>query len=291
MWIFSTREVVILFYAFIIILGIFISRKIRPSAINVIKSACTKKLVIPFILMLQYAVSFVLVFTFLPIWDWIYLKEIIIWVLVAGVPVCFSAINKATESNYYRNMILDNLRFAAVVQFITGTFTFSLLVEFILQPILVFFILLQTVSNTKEEYKPARTMMNLIVSIIGLIILGLTIKNAIASYNSLNALDLIISFLLPIVLSILYLPFAHGFAIYAKYERLFIRMGFKEPNSKKIRRKHRKKVIILCGLSYGKISKFENEYMQRMYVTMKDPDFESIITDFRRTLKSGDGRL
>lgn len=283
MWIFSTREFTTLTYLIIIVISVFASKKIRPSAISVIKAACAKKLIIPFFIMLIYATLFVFVLSFVPFWNWIYLKDIFIWVLFAGVPVCFNAINKATESHYFRNIILDNLKFAAIVEFFTGTFTFSLLVEFILQPVLLFFILLQMISNTKDEYKQVRTLMNWIVSIIGFIILGFTIKEAISSYNSLNALDIVVCFVLPIALSAFYLLFAYGFAIYAKYEMLFIRMGFKEPDDKKTRCRHRRKVVLLCGLSYSKICKFEKEYMHRMYVTMKESDFESIITDFRRT--------
>lgn len=282
MWIFSTREFVTLVYVIIIIMTVFLSKKLMPSAINVIKAACTKKLAIPFLIMLLYAVLFVYILTFFSFWSWIYLKDIIIWILFSGIPVCFNAINKAAENHYFRNIVFDNLKFAALVEFFTGTLTFSLLVEFVLQPLLLFFILLQIISDTKKEYKPVRTLMNWIVSIIGFAILALTIRNAIASYKNFNALDLVISFVLPIAPSVYYLPFAHGFAVYAKYEMLFMRMSFKEPENKKVRRKHRKTVFLLCGFSYNKISNFEKEFIKRMYVTMKDSDFESIITDFRR---------
>lgn len=281
MWIFSTREIATAVYITIIIIGNFISQKIRPAAINVIKAACSKKLVIPFIIILLYASAFVFIFTYFPFWDWAYLKDIIIWVLFAGVPVCFNAISKTIEKHYFRNMILDNLKFAALVEFFTGTFTFNIVVELVLQPVLVFFVLLQTIAGTKDEYKSIKRLMNWVVSIFGIIILGFTIRNAVVSYNDMNTIDLIFSFFLPIVLSLLYLPFAHGFVVYAKYEMLFIRMGFKEPKNLKIRLKHRWKIILLCKFSYNKVCMFEKEYAQRMYVTMKDAEFESIIKDFK----------
>jgi len=281
MEILSTREIATSIYIALIIIYIFMSRKIRPSAVNVIKAACSKKLVIPFLIMLLFASAFVFALTYLPFWDWIYLKDIIIWVLFAGVPVCFNAVSKTIEKHYFRNMITDNLKFAALVEFFTGTFTFNIVVELILQPVLVFFVLLQTIAGTKDEYISVKKLINWVVSISGLLILGLTIKNAVASYNDINVVNVIVSFCLPIVLSLLYLPFAHGFAVYAKYEMLFIRMSFKEPKDKRIGRKYRRKVILLCKLSYNKVCKFENEYIKRMYVTMKDTEFDNIIKDFK----------
>lgn len=281
MQVFSTREIVTMIYIAIIIIYIFINKNIRFSAIGVIKAACSKKLAIPFFIIIIYACAITFSFTYLPFWEWLYLKDIIIWVLFAGVPVCFNAVSKTIDKHYFRNMLIDNLKFVVLVEFFTGTFTFNIIVEFILQPVLVFFVLLQVVADTKEEYKLVKKLMNWIVSITGLIILGFTITTAIISFSDINAINIIVSFCLPIALSLLYLPFAHGFAVYAKYELLFIRMGFKEPKDRHIKQKHKLKVIRLCKLSYIKVCKFEREYVKRMYVAMNDVEFESIIDEFK----------
>lgn len=286
MQVFSTREIVTIIYIAIIILYVFINNKIRSSAIDVLKKASSKKIVIPFLMIIIYACAITISFTYLPFWDWMYLKDIIIWVLFAGVPVCFNAVSKTIDKHYFRNMLIDNLKFVALVEFFTGTFTFNIVVEFILQPVLAFFLILQVVADTKEEYKSVKKLMNWIVSIAGLIILEFTIKTVIISFSDINAFNIIVSFCLPIVFSLLYLPFAHGFAVYAKYELLFIRMSFKEPNDKQIKRRHKLKLIRLCKFSYMKVCKFEREYVKRMYITMKDTEFDSIIKEFREGLSN-----
>lgn len=281
MEIFTTREIVTAVYLAIIIIYVFADKKIRPSVTAVIKAACVKKLLIPFLILLIYACTVVFFLTDLPFWNWAYLKDIIIWVLFAGIPVCFKAVSKTINKYYFRNMITDNLKFTALVEFFTGTFTFNIVVEFILQPVLVLFILLQAVADTKEEYIMVKKLMNWIVSVIVLIIIGFTIRTAIISSSDITAINIIVSFCLPIFFSLLYLPFAHGFAVYAKYELLFIRMSFKEPKDKQKRRKHKLKVIRLCKLSYNKVCKFEREYIKRMYTAMNDTEFNSIIEKFK----------
>jgi hypothetical protein len=285
MGIFTTREFATTLYMALIIIFVFISKKIRPSAVNLIKSACTKKLIIPFLIMLIYAATFVFILTYIPFWNWLYLKDIVIWIIFAGVPVCFNAISKANEEHYFKNMIISNFQFTALVTFFTGTFTFNIFVELLLQPLLAFFILLQTVAETKDEYKPVKKLMNWVISLIGIVILIFTVRNAINSVSDIDFVNITASFCLPIILSLLYLPFAYLFAVSAKYEILFIRMSFKEPTDKITIQSHRWKVIRACKLSYNKLHKFEKEYIRRMYVTMKNTDFESLIKDFKGAVK------
>ena len=283
MEIFSTREIVSIIYLSIFIFCAILSKKVRISLLNLIKTACKPKLIIPFILILSYACIIIVVLSKSTLWDLIYLKDIIIWVLFAGVPVCFNAVSHTVEENYFRHIITNNIKFAALVEFFTGTFTFSFLIELIMQPIITFIILLQTVSDTKEEYKAVSKLLNGIIAILGFVIIGFTIKTAINEYRQVDIIQTIISFCLPLFLSLLYLPFAHGFSVYSKYEILFLRMSFKEPQNKKIKLMHRWKVISTCKLSYKKICEFTNDYVKNMYTTMDETDFDVIIANFKNT--------
>ncbi len=197
------------------------------------------------------------------------------------MPVCFNAVSKNIEDNYFRNIVIDNLKFLVLVEFFVGTFTFNLVVEFIMQPVLIFFILLEVVAGTKDQYKEVKKLMNWVVTISGFIILGFTINIAITSYFKFGNADNIVSFFIPIIFSLMYLPVAYGFAVYSKYEILFIRMSFKEPKDKKTIYKHRLKVISACRFSYKDICKFEKEYIKYMYVSMKHDEFNELINNFK----------
>lgn len=285
MWVFTTREIVSFIYILLFLIYASAHKTIRSLAIKVINAACTRKLVVPFVLMLLYASVIVIIIINFRFWDWIYLKDIIIWILFAGIPTCFNAVSKTIDEHYFRHLITDNLKFAALVEFFTGTFTFNILIEAIIQPVLLVFLLMQIISETKDQYKAGRSLINWIVAILGFTIFGLTLKTAIDTYNTSDGIQIIMSFCIPLLFSLLYLPIAHGFAVYAKYEMLFIRMSFKEPQDKKIRRNYRWKVILLCKLSYKKICEFTNTYVKDMYVTMKDTEFDNIIHNFKATYR------
>lgn len=279
--IFSTREVATAFYILIIFIYICTNKRASSSLITVIKTACTPKLVIPFIVLIMYAAVLIYGFTYLPFWKKIYIKDIAIWIIFAGVPVSFNAVSKGNTEHYFIDILKDNFKVAVLLEFFIGTFTFDFLIELLIQPILAFFILVQAVSRLKEEYKKVKVLLDWLVAIMGFIIIGFTIKAAYGSYKEINPIDTVIGFCIPIVFSLAYIPIAYIFALWAKYEMVFMRMNFKEPKDKKITRKHRIVTLWTCKFSLKKVYLFQNECVNNMYVGMKEKDFEKMIKDFK----------
>jgi len=281
--IFSTREVALALYALLILIIIFWGKKTRIAAINVIKCACTTKLVIPFVILMVYSGAIVYGLTYLPFWKWVYVKDIVIWVLFTGVACCYSAIQHGEEEHYFRKILTDNLKLTVLIEFFVGTFTFSFAKELILQPLLAFIVLLQVVSGTKEEWRLTKKFLDFSMAIISITILIFTVKAAMGSYADINPIDTIVSFCIPIVFSVLFIPCAYVLALVAKYELLYMRMGFKEPKDWKVRWKRHWKVFFTCGLSYRKVCKFHDEYVRQLYVRITDEDFYKIIDNFKES--------
>lgn len=281
MGIFTTREIAIFIYAILLLVYVLLRKKGKDIVLSIIKAACHIKLVIPFLIVLVFATLFTWLCTYLPFWDWQYVKDIIFWTLFAGVPVCFNATSRKLDDHYFKHIIIDNLKFAALVEFITGTFTFHIIGELILQPLLVFFMILQ--SSLVKKTETAKKITDSLIGIAGLIIIGLTIKSVIDSIGGIYFIDILVGLILPVILSIVFLPVAYFFALYAKYEILFLRINSKEPDDRKLKIKHRIKIIRLCKFSYKKVCRFLYEYVPKMYVKMSYAEFENIIDEFRGT--------
>jgi len=145
------------------------------------------------------------------------------------------------------------------------------------------FVLLQYIAE-KEQHS-AKKIVDTLVGITGLIIIVFTIKNAIDSIGNIEFVDICVSFPLPILLSIIYMPVAYFFAIYARYELLFLRMSFKEPKNTIVRIKHRMKIVWLCKFSYKRITRFLYEYVPKMYTRMENVEFEKILEEFKNRQK------
>ena len=87
--------------------------------------------------------------------------------------------------------------------------------------------------------------------------------------------------MIPIVYLILIIPLEYALELYSKYELLFVRMAFKEEKNKNVKRRRRISIIRACKLSVHRVLLFQREYYGKMYVTMKDEEFEKLMKDPR----------
>ena len=286
MWIFSTRETAMFIFVAIFLIAFLFNGKVRLSILNLVKCALSPKLVKAAIIFAVYALIFVVAFALTPLWKWIYLKDIIIWFVFAGIPLCFNAISADLNSGYFRKLIVAQLKLMVLVEFIISSFTFSLLAEIFLVMITTFIALLDVVAGSKEEAKSVKKLTSSLLSIIGIVIFILTIKNIIASIGNVTFVDMLVSFFIPIIYLFLFIPVAYLFAIYARYESLYMRMSFKEPKNRKTIRWHHWEVFKTCRFSYKKIDLFNQSYMIKMYVSMSDDSFRSLLADFKQSVAS-----
>ena len=115
MWIFTTREVSVIIYSIVFLIYVLI-KKGKSIFLPVIKAACHIKPIVPFIFIVAMAIIFVWICKLLPFWNWIYVKDITFWVLFVGIPTCFNSVANKLEDHYFRNILIDNFKFTALVE-------------------------------------------------------------------------------------------------------------------------------------------------------------------------------
>lgn len=281
--IFSTREYATGFYIVIIAIYALSNKNVRPSTITLIKTALNKKIVGPFLVFIVYAAIITFLFTRSSFWNNLYLKDIITWTLFAGVPICYNAIGKDPKSGYFKEIVINNIKATALVEYLFGSFTFNIFVEFILQPVILFISIIQIYADKSDNSVSVRKLCDAILSIIGITIFILTIRAAISDYKYLNIQITAVSFLIPLVYSVLFLPVSYLFALIAKYEIVFIRMGFYDDNSP-FKSKHRKQLLQTCRLSLKRLILFEREYLHQMYAGMSEASFDEIMKNLKASM-------
>ncbi len=62
-------------------------------------------------------------------------------------------------------------------------------------------------------------------------------------------------------------------------------MSYKEPKNSVIRIKHRMKTVWLRKFSYKRITRFLYKYVPKMYIRMKNAEFEKILEEFKNRQK------
>lgn len=280
---FSNREIsiaiwTILFIAWVIFMAIK-DLKIRVSIYQLFKALVNKKIVIFIFITFFYVAISIIFLSNLSIWNWMYLKDVILWFLFVGLPICFNAVVKR-DKEYFSEMVKNNFKVAVFIEFLVGTFTFSMFTEFLLVPISTFLFLLYSVSKLKASYKPAEKFLSFILNILGLIILFSVGRIAIQNYAELNILELLITFSIPITMTIIFLPLSYSFALYSGYEMLFLPLKFRLPNKEK-RKMVKRKIAWTCRLSITKVKYFNKYYLGKFYSSITEKEINEIIKSFK----------
>lgn len=280
--IFSTRELATAFWTGIILvavgMAIVTNKKARKSFIEVLKCFFGRKIRMLWEIYFLYIGIITFLFSRLPIWESIYLKDIIIWTLFSGLTICINAVAGEADEKYILKVLKDNIRFTMVIELLLSGFTFSFWVELIIIPITTVIVLFDTVAEHKSDAIAVHKLLQDVIAFAGLCVILQTVRVGILEYRELNVINTLVSFFIPIVYLLLVTPLEYAFELYSKYEMLFIQMHFKEPRDKKVKRKRHLKVIKACGLSVRKIILFQKQCIPRMYVSMSDSEFEALIS-------------
>lgn len=293
---FTTREIVtliyIIFFFGVVTFLIATEKNIRNAFFDFVKTACSPQILIFFILLVLYAFFIILVISHFPFWRWFYLKDIIIWGLFVGVPICFHSVSWNLEEHYFRKVVSNNLKLSVFIDFFLNTFTFGIIAEFVLQGIIIFLSLLQAISSTEEKYASAKKLFDALLAIIGFAVFFQTIRVAIYTYPNYDIEEWIITILIPLVLSILYIPMAYLMALYSRYQLLFLHLRFKDSSNKwaSLQYKYKVKVIFMCGLSLYNIVLFRNCYTRHMLDPISEKEFDTIVNEFKASRKQKQNR-
>lgn len=285
MSILSTREWATLIWGCIFMLYVLCHREIRKSLWNVIVIFFDKKLRILWEIILLYVLTITMVFCYLPIWENIYIKDIIIWFLFSGLIYCMNAVSSEADETYIKKILKDNLKFTMILEFFMSTFTFNIWIELAIIPVITIITVMNVIAEKKEEYKSVHKLLDSILAIAVFWIFYETIKIGINEYKQLNIINTLVSFMIPIVYLILIIPLEYILELYSKYEVLFLRMTFKEEKDKRIRLHHRTAIFRECNFSVRKILLFQREYMIQMYALMKEDEFNQLMQKFRSACK------
>lgn len=285
MTILSTREWATIIWAVLLLAFVLRNRECRKGIRNVIKQFFAPKLRILLEIILLYVLIITVIFFYLPLWENIYIKDIIIWFLCSGVAICMNSVSNEADEKYIKYVLKDNLKMTIILEFIMSTFTFNIWIELVIIPIITIITVMNVKAERKEEYRTVHKLLDFVLAVAGFWILYETIKIGVNEYKELNVLNTLVSFMIPIVYLILITPLEYALELYSKYETLFVRMTFKEEKNKKVKRRHRIFIIRACKFSVHRVLLFQREYYGKMYVTMKDEEFEQLMKDFRDACK------
>lgn len=280
--IFSTREIATGVWLLAILVYMIANKSIRKNIVSILKIVFGKQLgsLLLFILIYNMALT-VIISMYLPVWKTIYLKDVVLWLATSGIFMAFNACDKKADEHYIWQCLRKNIGIAVAFEFIVHTFTFHIIIELLIIPVVFLVTAINVMTEKKEEYKQVYSLSNGLLAIIGICIAFGTIKTGVSEWAELNKVDTVVSFLVPIVYLICDVPLIYLIQIITEYQLIFVRMSFKDNEDEKLKRKHKIEVVKTCGLSVKRLRNFLSECVPKMYRRMDEKEFERIINEFR----------
>lgn len=287
--IFSTREVASGIYLIIIFVWLISKKDGTKKLIALLKTIFKAIFIVPILCLLGYAAVLVYGLHFLPFWEWILLKDVILWVLFVATPICFRAGTRKNKDYPFKKMIADNFLGSAILEFFIGAFTFSFIAEIIILPIFTVITILKDYDSKNPKYKPYQKFYDCIATVAGLILIVFTIKEAVTTITTDGTISLLVSFFIPVIFSVAFFPVVYILAVTAKYNDLFVRLYIRNNFSKDGLNRKKKSVFCVCGVSYKKIQKFEQAYYHQYIATICAANDDDSFFDFVKSFKDTGG--
>jgi len=222
---FNNREIAVLIWVFIFLCWVFRKEEVRESLKQVLLAFCHRAILTILALMASYVYLVVDFLSNAELWNFDMLKNTIMWFIFVASIELFKANMVHEEKGYFKKSIKGHFKLLVALEFIVAFQSFSLIAELIIVPLSTLAVLVLAFSELKEEYKPVENLMSWVLSIFGVFMVGFGLYFISSNFSEFFQSKTFMDFLIPIILSILLLPFIFVISIYMLYERILVRVN------------------------------------------------------------------
>jgi len=223
--VFSNRELALGFWFSVMLVLSLTQPRIRKSVATLVKAAVPAKLLSLYTALALYGVIVVLLLRPLGLWTASHLKDTVLWFAGVGIVSLFRVAFTKPKDHPFRSLISDGIRVAVVIEFLANIYSFPLLVEVVSIPIVVAAAVASAIAGQNPEQKSVRKATGCALSVYGLIVLIFFVSSVVQNPKELIAPSSLVSFVLPLVLTVALIPFAYLFSLWAQYETVFARLS------------------------------------------------------------------
>lgn len=209
----TTREWATVFYVSVLVVLGFVLPSWRAVVAPVLDAFFHWKIQATVFALLAWTALVLYVGHLVGAWNTDLLKDTIAWLLVSGLSTLFSTIEAPKKDRFLRSTALSAISFGVVMQFLLNLHTFNILVELLLQPFVVFLILLSAVAHTKPDTVQVGKLVDWLIAIFGLLIVIATARGLLNSWRGVDPEETGLALAFSIWLPLAMLPFVYAVAL------------------------------------------------------------------------------
>jgi hypothetical protein len=256
----DNREWALVFWVLVLAIFVMAYRPTRSQLPSLLKQLFWSPIGVALLAMTVYMSLLLLIAKRVHAWDLSLLKGTLLWYFGVATVMFFSAHEASKGSRSFRSLVLTNLQFAIVLEFIVNLYVFNIFVELLLVPILVSIAGIAAVAETKPEHKPVKTIMDVALAGFGIYLLIYAVVGIVSDFQGFASLPNLNAFLLPIILTILLVPFLYVLTVYMAYESIFNRVEWFLRRKSKLVGFAKRRVFRICLLRLSKVRRFSGPF-------------------------------
>lgn len=276
----NNREWAAILFGLAIFVWMLSRRSTRAALYGVLKALFQNKIIIVLLAMIFYVSLVVGLFHKIGFWKIRLAKDTVYWFL-ATVAVFVRDADKVTKDmRHLRKMLFDNLKLVSALAFVISLYTFSLWVEIFSVPLLLVLVGLSVVAGSKKEYLRVKQMADFVLGVYGIILIIWAFINILGDFQSFASLDNLRVFVLPLLLSVAFVPFMYFLVLFMAYEDLFVLLDRLENRDKGLSKYAKRKMLTLCHLNLARLIRVTQEGRQELMRARNRVDVTNTLQKF-----------
>jgi len=271
----SNREIASLIWMAVLVIAALAWRPTRGGIATMLRAFFQRILLIVFGSGALYVLVCVMLLAALHVWTWDNLKTTIVWGLGFAFVSMFSLNRIDEDRTYFRRTIREALSFTGVMLFIVEFYAFSLVVELIMLPVVTFMTLMKVVAEGKAEHAQVHRLFDNLLAAIGLSFFAWSSYRTVLQWSEFATTQTLREFALPIVLTLLFLPYLYVMSVYFVYNQVFTGL-FIAIKDDGLRRFAKRRALLSFGLNTTLLKRW-----RRMVMLERPESKEAIARSFQ----------
>ena len=260
------------------ILCVFYSKTRKP-LFQAIKILFAWKLLISYMLMLTYIACIIWGLKAIAVWRIDHIHITFLWCICVAFVKLFDC-QKAKDQNFFKESVKDNIKGLIFLQFFINLYVFNIWVEFMIIPIFGIIGAMKAITERSKNYEIVDKLLNYILLANSFFLLIYAAYYLIYDFKNFTSMQIFESFYIPILLSILFIPFIYLTALLEAYEIFFIRLRF-FVSDKTVLRYAKQRTIFSIQLNLWKLNRW-SDYIIKNWRFKNNNEIEEAVAEFRQ---------
>ena len=228
----NNREIAILIWSAGLVVLLASKSEIRSGFGPVLRALCQKILLAALGITAVWITLSTVLLKAVDLWHWDNLKTTLIWAITFAIVAVFDVKRISEDHTFYGQTVRDTLSATAAIEFVALFHSFDLVLELVLVPSLSFIGIMLAMAASRPEWARAKWLLELGLVLAGLTYLAYGAWTIGHQFTDFATFDTLREFLVPILLSLLFLPFMYVLSAYVTYEINFARLNLRIKDAK-----------------------------------------------------------